>query len=416
MKSLKSSLIRLYLQFKKLRKRTRVVGIRFVKFRKRFFKILKGQLITILAILYFAVHFFLRTFKSRVTQQQSPCKLAIIVPNDFSLVTPNFNGGTKDIQSMLEQMCDLGISYEVFSVPRKTTHALYSLLQHPSKFFSSSHTLLSIPGSSGLLVPYLKILGFSHITFRSHNAELLHRLEWIRSSKSIREILKSMKKLFFGFLSDFLVSIFATNILSVSQKEIDIYWSFLFPWSKGKVRFFPGASPSHIREGYLSKQKENRVRAYATIVGGFEAGTVISKADRNFVKHGPKIKNYFNSMNLLLVSVGNKINFDFCDFNYGYVHDYLEVLVNSEIVIVPSSVGWGFKTKIADAVTLHQSVVVTETLYNRLGTWSQMVSPLRDWADISSLKLRFISAKDYQDFLEEISHLRRNILLELFMT
>ncbi len=415
MKSLKSSLIRLYLQFKKLSKRTRVVGIRFVMFRKRFFKILKGQLITILAILHFAVHFFLRTFKSRVTQQQSPCKLAIIVPKDFSLVTPNFNGGTKDIQSMLEQMCDLGIVFEVFPVPRKTTHALHSIFRQRSKFSSSSRILLSIPGSSGLLFLYLKILGFSHLTFRSHNAELLHRLEWIRSSKSIGEILKSIKKMFFGFLSDFLVSIFASNILSVSQKEIDIYWSFLFPWSTGKVRFFPGASPSHIRGGYLSKQKNNRERAYATIVGGFEEGTLISKADQTFIEHGPKIKNYFNSMNLLLVSVGNKINFDFCDLNYGYVHDYVEILVNSEIVIVPSSAGWGFKTKIADAVTLHQSVVVSDTLYNRLGIWSQMVSPVKDWADISSLKLRVFSAKDYQVFLEEISHLRRNILLELFM-
>jgi len=335
------------------------------------------------------------------------------VPNDFRLEKPNFNGGTKDIQSTLEQLSEMGISYELFHVSRTSSHALYTLLREPSRFFSISHIIVSIPGASGLIIPYLKILGFSEITFRSHNAELLHRWDWIKSSKSVWIILKSIKKMIFGFFSDFFVSLFASNILSVSEKEIDIYWSVLFPWSRRKLKFFPGVSPSHIGNGHLFREHEGGRRTYATIVGGFEGGTVISRADRHFINQGHKIKKYFNAMGFRLVSVGSSFNLDFCDINFGFVDNYLEILHNSEIVIVPTSNGWGFKTKIADAVTLHQSVIVTETLYNRLGIWRQMVSPIRDWADIPNLKVRTFSAEEYQSFLFKIMYLRRKILLDL---
>lgn len=349
-------------------------------------------------------------------QQQVKGNLAIIVPLDYSNEAQNFNGGAKDIQSMLEQISELGISHEVFRVPRKALHALHSLLREQVNIFSASHILLSIPGSSGLLFLYLRFLGFSNLVFRSHNAEFLHRWEWVKCSKSIVSIFKSFKKMLFGYSSDFIVSIFSTKILSISEKEIEVYWKVFFPWSQKKLNFFPSSSPSHIIElskySLLQKDKD-RPRPYATIVGGFHSGTAISMADTNFVKNGFEIRKHFQTLGLRLVSVGHNTEFEFCDTNFGYVANLMEVLSDTEVVLIPTVKGWGFKTKIGDAVTLHQSIVVTQPLYDRLGIWRRMVSPLRDWSDISLLELKTISLEDYDDFVLYVRHLRDKILKQI---
>jgi hypothetical protein len=216
-----------------------------------------------------------------------------------------------------------------------------------------------------------------------------------------------------GFTSDLSVSIFAETILSVSQMEMEKYWKRYFPWSSRKLVYFPGMTPSHIALNKPGLGVSLNSRSFATIVGGFNRGTIISQPDKQFLESGLLLKEYVHSLGLSLVSVGDGVEYNFCDTNFGLTNNYEEILKNTSLVIVPSSTGWGFKTKIADAVTLHQSVIIQGTQYDRLGDWQQMVSPINDWKEIPNLVLKKISFQEYEEFIENLRVQREECLMNL---
>jgi len=341
--------------------------------------------------------------------------LLLVFPDDYNLVSANFNGGTKDIQSLHEQIDIMKLRYECIRVSRLTSHALYVLLNKANRqrVFSASKIIISIPGSSGGIVLFLRFLGLPNVIFRSHNAELLHRLDWLRSCKSIKTSIRAVTKMILGFTSDLSVSIFAERILSVSQTEMEKYWKRFFPWSSHKLVYFPGMTPSHIALINAGLEITLNRRSFATIVGGFHRGTIISQPDKQFLESGSLLKEYVHSLGLSLVSVGDGVEYNFCDTNFGSTNNYEEILKNTSLVIVPSSTGWGFKTKIADAVTLHQSVIIQGRQYDRLGDWQQMVSPINDWREIPNLVLKKISFQEYEEFIENLRVQREECLMNL---
>lgn len=357
-----------------------------------------------------------RTYSKASAQKEKCIDVLGIFPKDFNLNVPNYNGGSKDIQSMYEQICSLSISFETLRVSRRTGHALYHLLEVQNRYLlmSSKRILLSIPGSSGGIVMFLRFLGFRNITFRSHNAEVLHRLDWLRAAGNIRTFMASLKKILFGGISDFLVAIFASDILSVSQLEIDIYWRRFLSNNSLKVHYFPGMSPSHISECFDDDNSETLNRSLAVVVGGYQKGTLISKAESQFLEYGSRIQNFVHTKGLSLASVGDDVYLNFCDINFGYIDEYEKLLRKTSLLIIPTSLGWGFKTKIADAVTLHQGIVVHRRLYNRLGDWKKMVTPIDNWGEISNLNLKEISHREYADFIDSLRIQRENYFIKMF--
>jgi hypothetical protein len=338
----------------------------------------------------------------------------LIFPKDYVSNGPNYNGGGKDIQSLHEQIKTLGISHEVILVSRRTGHALYTIFkpQNASKLISSKHIILSIPGASGGILMFLRLFSGNNIIFRSHNAEILHRLDWVKVSRGFLTLPKSLGKLLSGFLSDLSVALFAEEIMSISQAEVELYWPRIFPWATGKVHYFPGMSPSHISSIQSVQTISPLERSLALIIGGFQSGTLISSPDRQFIEAGSKVRDFTHSKGLLLTSVGEGVSYKFCDANYGYTSDLEALLKKTAMIIVPTSLGWGFKTKISDAVTLHQSVILPRTQYKRLGNWHQMATPIDNWDEISDLRLKEITSKEYEDFIYGVNQLREKYLLE----
>jgi hypothetical protein len=393
----------------------RITRAKRIFLRKRILKKLKGLWVSGQG--YFSL---LKTIVSREPNMNSSIihkdlSVLLIVPSDVNPRLNNYNGGAKDIQSMYEQIRSLGISCDVISVSRRTGHALRLLLSNQNRvlLYSSKQIILSIPGSSGGILLYLRLLGLPNLIFRSHNAELLHRLDWLKSSRSFGSFIMSLRKLILGSLSDLMVATFATDILSISQSEIRLYWSRLFPWTSRKLHYFPFMSPSHISAILSVGPQSDFENSLAMIVGGFKKGTLISRPDKQFIEHGSKVKDFVHANGFSLVSVGEGVSYKFCDTNYGHATEFDMLLRNTSLVIVPSSIGWGFKTKIADAVTLHQSIILPRKQYDRLGEWAKMVTPIDNWKEVSSLVLKKISPQEYEDFVETLRVQRETYLLDL---
>ena len=386
-----------------------------LKITKKILRVFKRKTRSVQGYLYFMRAFFCKRSANCFEFDINSSSLLLIFPSDYNPHSPNFNGGVKDIQSFHEQIDGLKLRSEYICVSRLTGHALYVLLNRGNRqrIFSASKIIISIPGNSGGILLFLRFLGLPNVIFRSHNAELLHRLDWLRSSKSIKTSFKAFKKMTLGYASDLSVSFFAEGILSVSQMEIEMYWKKFFPWTSRKIYYFPGMSPSHIASSIPIEDTALSNRSFATIVGGFQRETIISQPDKQFLESGSLIKDYVHSLGLSLVSVGEGVEYNFCDTNFGFSYNYEEILKNTSLIIVPSSTGWGFKTKIADAVTLHQSVIIHRTQYDRLGDWQQMVSPINDWREIPNLVLKKISFQEYEEFMENLKGRREECLKSL---
>ena len=378
-------------------------------------KKVRGRMLSGLGYFLFMKTFVLVFFTKRFKLEPNSSTILLIFPDDYNSLGKNFNGGAKDIQSLHEQVDSLKLKSDHICVSRFTSHALAVLLNKANRqrIFSASKIIISIPGKSGFILLFLRLLGFSNVIFRSHNAELLHRIDWLRNAKSIPVLIRALKKMISGGFSDLWVSLFAERVWSVSELEMEKYWKRFFPWVSQRMLFFPGMSPSHIARSYSFEGIRLNERSFATIVGGFQSGTVISQPDRQFLENGWLLRDYVHSLGLSLVSVGDRVSFDFCDLNLGLVENYEEILKNTSLIIVPSSVGWGFKTKISDAVTLHQSIILPRKQYDRLGEWAQMVTPIDNWEEISTLVLKKIGSHEYEDFIETLRVRREMCLLDL---
>ena len=340
-----------------------------------------------LANLY-GVYTFLGIYLAKKHVPNDVCReVLVIVGKDYLIEGLNYNGSTKDIQSLIEDIELNHIRFKLVLVSRKSLHAWIDLKTQIIDGVNRRHfsdVIVSIPGASGFLLPGLRILGFSNIHFRSHNAEVLHRIDWLRTEVGILGRLRILKKLIFGAISDFLVAYLSTTILMISKVEITKYWNKWFPLCKKKFVYFPYKPPSHLVNIIHGRNPKER---FVLIVGPYNSGTKISEADKDFLRNGAKIRDYFNREGFKLNSVGNGVYYDFCDLNFGFVED-IDLLVRSAVfVLIPTSRGWGFKTKILDALFNNIGVVLSLNLAQRSAPYSEFYSVVTSWSAIESIQL-----------------------------
>lgn len=314
-------------------------------------------------------------------------EVLLIVGKDYLIEGLNYNGSTKDIQSLIEDLKLNHIRFKLVLVSRKSLHAWIDLKTQMidgvnRRYFSD--VIVSIPGASGFFLPGLKILGFSNIHFRSHNAEVLHRIDWLRAEVGIVGRLRILKRVIFGAISDLLVAYLSTTILMISKVEINKYWNKWFPLCKKKFVYFPYKPPSHLVKITHDRKPKER---FVLIVGPYHSGTKISEADKDFLRNGAKIRDYFNREGFELNSVGNGVYYDFCDLNCGFVEDIDLLMRSADFVLIPTSRGWGFKTKILDALFNNIGVIVSVDLAQRSAPYSEFYSVVTSWSAIEGIQL-----------------------------
>jgi hypothetical protein len=318
------------------------------KFLSTCFKALRFR--QVLANLLGFYAFFAILLGKKQTPSDVGQEILLITGKDYLVGGLNFNGSTKDTQSLIEDLELHDIPFKLVCVSRKSLHAWIDLkprIIEGGRKRHFSHTIISIPGPSGFLLLGLKVIGYRNIHFRSHNAEALHRIDWLRAEVGLGRRIRLLNRLISGTISDFLVAFFASTVLVISKVEVSKYWNKVFALWRKKFVFFPYKPPSHIDKVTTDLKQHTK---FVLIVGAYRSGTRISDADNSFLRNGAKVHDYFNSLGWELHSVGNDVFYDFCDVNWGFVED-LDVLMRSaDFVLIPTSKGWGFKTKILDAL------------------------------------------------------------------
>ena len=334
--------------------------------------------------------------------------VTVLVSNKFKMGESGANGSNKDIESMLEELHNNGIKFIVLPISKNPYFAIYEIffkLKRINQLLLSRYILISIPGSISKLLFVLRLICRAKITVRTHNAELFHRLDYMRTTKKFWKKVNFLLISFRGLFSDFVITFFADNLLCISDYEIDFYWNKLNPFMKKSFVFFPYKPPAWIR-------RNNSERKHALILGSFDNNTLTGKPTIEFLSAAYSLNLFADRNNLELVSVGNFLN---SSFNYRYLDstdNLLDLLNLTKVLIIPSEYGWGFKTKIGDALFLNQEVIVLRQLYNKCGMWKNYLIAIDDWSKIDTVKI----GKNVNNYslIGDINRCRTNSILSVF--
>lgn len=206
-----------------------------------------------------------------------------------------------------------------------------------------------------------------NVLFRGHNAEFYHRLhyawgamKYASPAEAFRWLKASLRK----YREDSLCARYANYVLSITRWESEHYWPKFAAASKIKT------TPFYLTDFYLKKiqsrprPKENRcVCLMSTFIGPFLydalhhyqhlVGRSRDKVpDWDFVVTGAIPKKWRKRQTQL---------------NYvGRVDSPLDILCASRAMCILSNLGYGFKTKILEAIMCGCYVLVPHKLFGRL--------------------------------------------------
>lgn len=335
----------------------------------------------------------------------------IITSKDYLPNSNNENGASKDTQSIIEEIGSVVESFKLLQLD-KSLGRNFNLLKINSEnanlIRDSRIVIVTISGPIFGILLYTKICSKGKLVFRSHNVEVLHRFDWFLASKDLRSKVRNLNRMVAGFFSDCFAILFYDIVLSISEIEIGRFWSKFR--LKEKVIYFPFKSPSWVRRNLFQNRP---IRKYAAIVGSFSKGTLISKPSKTFIEAGWEMRFFLESVDLDLISYGENSNFDFCKHNFGFVKNLDQLMSQTSVLIMSSDLGWGFKTKIADAIELDQLVIVNRKLASKLGSWRNAIMELEDWADFKKSESLPDLRSQREMLLQSNSHLRKSALLSV---
>ncbi len=311
--------------------------------------------------------------------------------NSEELKRNNLNGATKVNEGLLEVFLKNKFEFHTIGIDKHFFRSIQKLFGNRStrvKFFNCEKIILSVPGPTGYLGAYLSLICRKNVYFVAHNPEFLHRMEWSRNLNKIFPKVRYMARAINGLFADFLVCNFAFRLYFLGETELKVYWNkLLLLRNKSKLKYLPYIPPSRV----IRKRSKNSNLIAA--VGTYAKHIGESKASCEFNRSLTQIRNEIRSKSKKLACVGYGYDEKFCDVNFGFLTDekFMDATHNFYGIIVSQNWGWGFKTKIADALFADQRVFLSTTLAGRYPSLLDALDPIEEW---SKFVIQHISNRD----------------------
>jgi hypothetical protein len=281
----------------------------------------------------------------------------------YTLPRHHYLGATKDIRSRTEYFRDRGFDFEEFHVVNRKQCYKYLTCKSRKQWEQYSAILFEMTFSPGVIRLAREQAPHAIITVRSHNAELLHRLDWARaqgySLGSIRSLIHALK----NTLTDYLSGSRADFLLSINRWEAENYWRYLIDRQKLKcVPFFlPESYTAQIQNRYLKRQQ-------CVNFASSETNPLIVDATKNFVRAVRNLNGRCNEWTFCVTGNRTKLSTEPSDRIQwtGLLENPYQVLAESKAMALLSNYGFGFKTKILEAILARTFILVPKGLYRRM--------------------------------------------------
>lgn len=287
-----------------------------------------------------------------------------ILPDSAVDPKQRFLGSTKDLRGRTEYFKVRGFDSEEIVVPRRRDSVLKRLLARKdlSELQAVFIELPLYPGAIRYLrhnYPGLRIF------VRPINAEFYHHWHYVISGIKHGYWKRSFFYAFFSWrrlYQDFSCSHGADHVFSITEWEVQHYWRFMA--GKGKAISVPYFVPSEYCLDILDQPKNNIcVCLLSTIMNSFlaDAAENFNQAIFGLGKDLPNWEFYVTGANPPMPNVPlPRLKAT------GLLDSPFDILARSRAMAILSDFGFGFKTKILDAILHKCFVLVTSGLYDRL--------------------------------------------------
>jgi hypothetical protein len=284
-------------------------------------------------------------------------------------------GGTADVESILRILGELYSYVEIWRVNTKNVKQVSERLSRPKplKYLSKHHFVFIVySGASGRFVKVLHKNGIRNIAFRAQNPEFLHRWDYFKVSKKV----KFLALAFLGLRSDFQVCRYSRLVLPISNYDLTRYFYLINRLSGSRSRLF-SVSYYPARSAALYSNMPNKV----FMIGTSTEGTLISSVDKGLARKvlsGAISLRHISGIGYGLEKIGHLL-----ETNLGFQKDLETVMQSAAIVVIPTTKGWGFKTKIADLICQGKEVVVHKDLAKKIDSRIiPYLTVIESWEDL----------------------------------
>lgn len=164
-------------------------------------------------------------------------KVAHIYKRSYTDERHHFLGATKDIRSRTQFFEDCSIDCQTFTSASKENLHLNKLFTRRWLLEGMDAILLETTLSPQALIQLRELHPSARILVRSHNAEFLHRIDWVRAKPFSRKVYSYLRQAMVNGRKDWQTAQVADRILPISPWEAKHYWSRLT--SSDKIVYTP---------------------------------------------------------------------------------------------------------------------------------------------------------------------------------
>lgn len=296
-----------------------------------------------------------------------------VVPDSVANPIQFYLGSTKDIRGRTEYFQRRGIPFDEIQVEGRSDASLLTSIR---KIDLNSYSVIFYETSL-----YPKTMDFVRRKYphlvqvtRSINADFYHWLDYVKANLrypkallSPKMILNSFRWLFAAFdrlVLGYVCARYSDYVLSIVEWEKEHYWKYLA--GEKKVKNLPYFLPAiYEREVERSVKKLQCVCLLSSTVGTVPFQRDLVSNFSTAIKHlGNDLSDWLfyvtGDAAQLNLNVANRVQ------PTGFLDSPFPLLIESRAVALLSNFGFGFKTKIIDAIQCECFMLVPEKLYARL--------------------------------------------------
>lgn len=272
-------------------------------------------------------------------------------------------GAVKDIRGRTEYFQTRGIAYdELLTSSKRVYHDVLS--QMPVEDLQRYTAVVFEMTFSPAAIPFVRTYApQATIITRSHNAELLHRLDWARAQGFSRGSISILKVALKNFVRDYLSGKRSDFLLSIDKWEVDHYWSHLI--DKSKLKYVPSFLPGFYE---ATLPRENAKKLQCVNLTSTDPNPLIIDATKKFASVVQNLGARCREWSFCITGDETRFPIQTPDRIRwtGFLDSPYQVLVESQAMALLSDYGYGFRTKILEAILAKTFILMSEGLYRRM--------------------------------------------------